>query len=185
MTLTSSTLHELGSPAPPFSLPAASGRIVSLDDFAAAPALLVVFWCNHCPYVKHIKQAFADFAREYQPKGLAVVAINANDAEAYPQDAPDRMRQDIEQFGYTFDYLIDASQEVARAYDAACTPDFFLFDENRRLAYHGQFDAARPRNDAPVTGSDLRGAADAVLGGCPAPQPQVPSIGCNIKWRAR
>jgi peroxiredoxin len=183
MTLTSSTRRELGSTAPPFSLPDADGRIVSLDDFSSAPALLVVFWCNHCPYVKHIKQAFAEFVREYQARGLAVVAINANDVEAYPQDAPDKMKQDIERFGYTFDYLLDASQDVARAYDAACTPDFFLFDRERRLAFHGQFDAARPRNAIPVTGDDLRRAVDAVLAQQPVPEPQVPSIGCNIKWR--
>src|SRR5690554_6778914 len=183
MTLTSSTMRELGSPAPAFSLPDADGRIVSLDDFASAPALLVVFWCNHCPYVRHIKAAFAQFVREYQPKGLAVVAINSNDAAAYPEDGPDKMKEDIERFGYTFDYLIDETQDVARAYDAACTPDFFLFDRSRRLAYRGQFDGARPGNDIPVTGSDLRRAGDAVLAEKPIRGPQVPSVGCNIKWR--
>ena len=183
MTLTSSTMRELGSPAPAFSLPDADGRIVSLDDFASAPALLVVFWCNHCPYVRHIKAAFAQFVREYQPKGLAVVAINSNDAAAYPEDGPDKMKEDIERFGYTFDYLIDETQDVARAYDAACTPDFFLFDRSRRLAYRGQFDGARPGNDIPVTGSDLRRAVDAVLAEKPIRGPQVPSVGCNSKWR--
>lgn len=183
MALTSSVARELGSPALPFSLLDTSGRVVSLDDFAAADGLLIVFWCNHCPFVKHIKQAFADFAREYQAKGLAVVAINSNDVAGYPQDAPEKMREDIERFGYTFDYLIDSTQNVARAYDAACTPDFFLFDRSRRLAYHGQFDAARPSTETPVTGEDLRRAADAVLAGCATPEQQTPSIGCNIKWR--
>jgi peroxiredoxin len=183
MALTTSKTRELGSPAPPFSLPDADGRLVSLDDLSSAHALLVVFWCNHCPYVMHIKQAFAAFVREYQTKGLAVVAINANDAERYPHDAPDAMKRDIEQFGYTFDYLVDSSQDVARAYGAACTPDFFLFGRDRRLAYHGQFDGARPRNTVPVTGEDLRRAVDAVLAGAPVPEEQVPSIGCSIKWR--
>lgn len=183
MVLTSSTDRELGSPAPPFRLPDPDGREVALEDFADAPALLVVFWCNHCPFVKHIKRAFADFAREYQARGLAVVAINSNDADSQPEDAPDRMKADSETFGYSFDYLVDRTQDVARAYDAACTPDFYLFDGARRLAYHGQFDASRPRNDEPVTGADLREAADAVLAGRPAPNQQTPSIGCNIKWK--
>ena len=183
MVMTSSIGHELGSPAPVFSLPDATGRIVGLDDFASSTGLLVVFWCNHCPFVKHIKQGFAQFAHEYQPKGLGVVAINANDAVTHPEDRPERMQEDIEAFGYTFDYLIDESQEIARAYDAACTPDFFLFDRDRKLAYHGQFDSSRPRNRDPVTGADLRRAADAVLAGRAIAGDQTPSIGCNIKWR--
>jgi peroxiredoxin len=181
--MTSSKSRELGMRAPRFSLPDVSGRVVSIDDFSASPVLLVVFWCNHCPFVKHIKQGFARFAREYQAKGLGVVAINSNDAVSYPEDRPERMQEDVETFGYTFDYLIDASQAVARAYDAACTPDFFLFDRERKLAYHGQFDASRPRNREPVTGADLRRAADAVLAGRSVPGEQTMSIGCNIKWR--
>lgn len=183
MVLTSSTNRELGMAAPPFALPDPDGRIVSLDDFKASNGLLVVFWSNHCPFVKHIKRAFAAFAREYQAKGLAIVAINANDVAAYPEDRPELMKADAEEFGFTFDYVLDSSQDVARAYDAACTPEFFLFNRERRLAYHGQFDASRPRNEVPVTGADLRAAADAVLAGQPVALHQTPSIGCNIKWR--
>jgi peroxiredoxin len=184
MIMTSAKGRELSMRAPKFSLPDTSGRIVSIDDFSASPALLVVFWCNHCPFVIHIKHGFAQFAREYQSKGLGIVAINANDAASHPADRPERMRDDIETFGYTFAYLIDASQDVARAYDAACTPEFFLFDRERKLAYHGQFDASRPRNREPVTGADLRRAADAVLAGRTVSGEQTMSIGCNIKWRA-
>ena len=184
MVLTSSTSCPLGTRAPAFALPDPEGRIVSLEDFAGARALLVAFWCNHCPFVKHIKLAFAEFAREYGAKGLAIVAINANDVASFPQDSPENMKKDIEQFRYTFDYVLDESQEVARAYDAACTPDFFLFDGGRKLVYHGQFDSSRPRNGLPVDGADLRRAVDAVLAGAPVPESQTPSIGCNIKWRA-
>lgn len=184
MALTSSSALELGGPAPSFRLRDPAGRVVSLEDFADSPALLVVFWCNHCPYVKHIKRAFAGFAREYQARGLAVVAINSNDTDAYPQDAPEKMKDDIREYGYTFDYLVDASQDAARAYEAACTPDFYLYDSGRSLAYHGQFDASRPRNAVPVTGEHLRAAADAVLDGRPVTGEQTASIGCNIKWRS-
>ncbi len=174
----------LGTPAPRFSLPEpATGRTVSLDDFRDAPALLVVFLCNHCPYVKHIRHALADFAREYQPRGLAVVGINSNDASQYPDDAPDKMVEEVREVGYTFPYLYDETQEVAKAYRAACTPDFFLYDRERRLVYRGQFDDSRPGNEVPVTGRDLRTAADAVLAGRPVPQDQKPSLGCNIKWK--
>lgn len=183
MVLTPSTACPLGAPAPPFELPNCDGQRVGLDDYSDARALLVVFWCNHCPFVKHIKRAFADFAREYRGKGLAIVAINANDIEAYPQDGPEQMRRDAEEFGYRFEYLLDETQDVARAYDAACTPDFFLFDAERRLVYHGQFDASRPRNHVPITGEDLRRACDAALAGKPVAPEQTPSIGCNIKWR--
>jgi peroxiredoxin len=181
--MTSSTARELGGIAPDFALPNYDGRIVALGDFATHKALLVVFWSNHCPFVKHIKAAFADFVREYQRKDLGVVAINANDIEAYPDDRPEAMAADAKRFGYTFDYLLDQTQNVARAYDAACTPDFFLFDRGRRLVYHGQFDASRPRNAEPITGADLRAAADAALAGTPVRREQTPSIGCNIKWR--
>lgn len=183
MVLTSSTKRPLGSPAAPFRLPNADGKLVGLDDYADDPALLVVFWCNHCPFVKHIKAGFAEFAREYIDRGLGIVAINANDIVASPQDGPEEMRRDTQAYGYTFEYLLDESQDVARAYDAACTPDFFLFDAERKLVYHGQFDPSRPRNDVPVTGKDLRGACDAVLAGEAVAAEQTPSIGCNIKWR--
>ncbi len=184
MVRTPSTMVPLGTPAPAFSLPEpATGRTVSLEDFRDAPALLVVFLCNHCPYVKHIRHALAGFARDYQAKGLALVGINSNDAAGYPDDAPDKMAEEVRQVGYTFPYLYDESQEVARAYRAACTPDFFLYDRERRLVYRGQFDDSRPGNGIPVTGRDLRAAADAVLAGRPAPAEQKPSLGCNIKWK--
>lgn len=184
MALTPSTMPELGEPAPDFALPGISGHTVRRDDFADAAGLLVVFWCNHCPYVKHLKPAFAERAREWQARGIAIVAINANDADDYPDDDPDRMREDAETFGYTFDYLHDESQQVARDYRAACTPDFFLYDGNRRLFYRGQYDGSRPGNDLPITGADLGHAIDALLAGNPPPAGQKPSIGCNIKWRA-
>jgi thiol-disulfide isomerase/thioredoxin len=184
MVMTSSTNRELGIIAPNFALPDYDGRIVALGDFAANKAVLIVFWSNHCPFVKHIKQAFAQFAREYQEKDLAIVAINSNDIDAYPEDRPEAMRTDAGKYGFTFDYLLDSTQNVARAYDAACTPDFFLFDRGRRLVYHGQFDSSRPRNSEPITGADLRAAADAALAGKPVRAEQTPSIGCNIKWRS-
>jgi thiol-disulfide isomerase/thioredoxin len=183
MAKTPSTMLPLGSPAPAFRLPDPAGKLVSRDDFRDAPALLVVFLCNHCPFVKHIRAGLAAFAREYAAKGLAIVGINANDAERYPDDSPAKMAEEIRSAGYVFPYLYDASQEVAKAYRAACTPDFFLFDRDRRLVYRGQFDASRPSLDVPVTGRDLRAAADAVLGGRPVPPEQLPSLGCNIKWR--
>jgi peroxiredoxin len=173
----------LGTSAPDFRLPDFDGRIHSLADLSGSPALLVVFICSHCPFVKHVREEFARFAREYQPRGLAVAAVNSNDVVAYPQDGPDAMREEARVLGYTFPYLLDASQAVARAYRAACTPDFFLFDAGRHLVYRGQFDDSRPGNDRPVTGADLRAAVDAVLAGKrPAPD-QRPSLGCNIKWK--
>jgi peroxiredoxin len=172
----------LGTAAPDFRLPDPHGLEVALEDFRDAPALLVAFLCNHCPYVQHIRRGFAAFAKEYQGKGLAVVAINANDAREYPEDAAPRMAEEIERQGYVFPYLIDASQEVAKTYRAACTPDFFLFDGGRRLVYRGQFDGSRPGNRIPVTGADLRAAADAVLAGRAPSAEQTPSLGCNIKW---
>ena len=184
MARTPSTMVPLGTAAPPFALPdTRTGATVSLDDVADADALLVAFLCNHCPFVKHVQAGFADFAREYAERGLAVVGISSNDAEAYPQDGPERMKEEAEAAGYVFPYLYDESQEVARAYGAACTPDFFLFDRERRLAYRGQMDDSRPSNGVPVTGKDLRRAADAVLGGRSPDGEQVPSIGCNIKWK--
>jgi len=183
MARTESTMLPLGTAAPDFSLPTPDGTVHGLADAADAKGVLVVFMCNHCPYVVHIKEGLADFARDYREKGLAVFAVNANDPDAYPDDAPDKMAADIERYGYVFPYLVDETQDVAKAYHAACTPDFFLFDADRRLVYRGQFDASRPGNDVPVTGEDLRRAADAVLAGRADDGPQTPSIGCNIKWR--
>ncbi|MBT8444735.1 MAG: thioredoxin family protein [Gammaproteobacteria bacterium] len=183
MALTPSTMHELGTSAPAFALPATDGRIVRLDDFDATPALLVAFICNHCPYVKHIRDGFVAFAREYQARGLAVVAISSNDASTHPDDSPEMMKVEADQYGFTFPYLYDETQEVAKAYRAACTPDFFLYDNTKGLVYRGQFDGSRPGNGVPVTGASLRDATDAVLSGAPVATDQFPSIGCNIKWR--
>ncbi len=183
MTATPSTMLPLGTKAPDFRLPDTKGREVSLEDFSDAPALLVAFFCNHCPYVKHIQREFVAFAQEYMPKGLAVVVISSNDVDVYPQDAPDKMREEAERFGYPFPYLYDETQDVAKAYQAACTPDFFLFDSERRLVYRGQFDDSRPGSGEPVTGRDLRAAVDALLEGRPLPEDQKPSMGCNIKWK--
>lgn len=184
MVRTPSTMLPLGTLAPAFTLEEPStGRAVALSDFEGTPALLVVFLSNHCPYVKHIADALADFAEDYQPRGLAMVGINANDVEAYPDDSPERMKDEVALRGYTFPYLFDPTQEVAKAYRAACTPDLFLFDADRRLVYRGQFDASRPGNGEPVTGRDLRRATEAVLAGEVVPGDQVPSLGCNIKWR--
>jgi peroxiredoxin len=174
---------ELGTRAPDFSLPDPSGNTHSLADFSEAPALLVVFMCNHCPYVKHLADSLAEFAQEFQPKGLSVVGINANDFDSHPDDRPDEMAVEIETRGYTFPYLYDEGQAVAKAYRAACTPDFFLFDAARTLVYRGQYDESRPGNDLPVTGSDLRAAVDALLAGRPVPPDQKASLGCNIKWK--
>ena len=173
----------LGTVAPAFSLPDFDGRMHSLEDYAAQPALLVAFICSHCPFVRHLREEFAAFAREYAPRGLAVVAINSNDVVAYPQDGPDAMRAEAAELGYGFPYLLDESQAVAKAYQAACTPDFFLFDATRRLVYRGQFDDSRPGTERPVTGADLRAAVDALLAGRPPVAAQRPSLGCNIKWR--
>jgi peroxiredoxin len=183
MARTPSTMLELGTAAPHFALPDTSGAVVSLDDFDAASALLVMFICNHCPFVKHVRAELAALGREYTARGAGIVAISSNDAEAYPADAPERMQEEKLEAGYVFPYLYDESQEVAAAYRAACTPDFFVFDAERRLVYRGQLDESRPGNGVPVTGRDLREALDAVLAGRPVPQEQRPSLGCNIKWR--
>ncbi len=183
MAKTPSTMLELGTPAPGFSLPDTEGNTVSLQDFADAPALLVVFMCNHCPFVIHIREALAAFGRELRDQGVAMVGINANDALGYPDDAPDKMKQEQVAHGYVFPYLYDESQEVAKAYRAACTPDFFLFDGERRLVYRGQFDDSRPGSGVPVTGEDLRAAVRRLLAGDAQPADQKPSLGCNIKWR--
>ena len=173
----------LGTAAPDFHLPDTQGKIVSPADFKNARALLVVFMCNHCPYVKLIRQGLAQLGRDYLPKGVAVVGINANDAANYPADSPAQMKTEVKSAGYTFPYLHDETQAVAKAYRAACTPDIFLFDGGQKLVYRGQFDDARPGNGVPVTGRNLRAALDAVLGGKPVPKDQKPSIGCNIKWK--
>lgn len=184
MAATSSTMQlSLGVESPDFSLPDPSGRVYSLSDFADAKALVVVFMCNHCPYVKHIATVLAQLARDYQRRGVAFVGINSNDFESYPDDAPDKMAEEIHQRGYTFPYLIDELQEVAKTYRAACTPDFYVFDGDRRLVYRGQMDDSRPGSDSPVTGKDLIAALDAILTNRPVASHQRPSMGCNIKWR--
>ncbi len=183
MVAVNSTMLPLGSRAPVFRLPDTGGKLVSLADSKGAPALLVVFMCNHCPYVKHIRAGLAQLARDYQPRGLAMVGINANDAVRYPADSPEKMAEEAKAAGYPFPYLYDETQAVARAYRAACTPDFYLFDRDQRLVYRGQFDDSRPGNNLPVTGKDLRAALEAVLAGQPASPNQKPSIGCNIKWK--
>jgi peroxiredoxin len=175
----------LGTPAPQFALrDTVTGRTVPLADFAASPALLVAFLCNHCPFVKHILDEFVAFARDFGPRGVAVVAISANDVAGYPADSPAEMARIAALKGFTFPYLYDESQEVAKAYRAVCTPDFFLFDRDRRLAYRGQFDGSRPGNNIPVTGADVRAACEALLRGRPIPAEQAPSVGCSIKWKA-
>jgi len=181
MVLTPSTMVELGTRAPDFRLPATDGRAVARDDFAGRP-LLVAFLCNHCPYVKHIADVLADVARRIQDRGVGVVGINSNDAGAYPDDSPEAMREEARRRGYTFPYLFDATQEVARAYHAACTPDFFLHDADHRLVYRGRFDASRPGNDVPASGEELLEAVERMLRG-EAVGDQRPSMGCNIKWR--
>ena len=183
MALTPSTMLPLGTTAPDFHLPDTTGKTISLADFWDKPALLVVFMCNHCPYVKHIRAGLAQLARDYLPRGVAMVGINANDAKNYPDDSPARMAEEVKSAGYSFPYLYDETQAVAKAYRAACTPDIFLFDRGRKLVYRGQFDDSRPGNGVPVTGKDLRAALDAVLAGKPTSTFQAPSIGCNIKWK--
>ena len=184
MVKTASTMLPLGTKAPNFSLVNVDGRTVSLADFDAAPALVVIFMCNHCPFVKHIAPALARFALDYQARGVAVVGINSNDVSKHPEDSPEQMIHEAEERGYSFPYLFDEDQAVAKAYRAACTPDFFLFDRQQRLVYRGQFDASRPNSGIPVTGQDLRAAIDDVLAGRTVAEPQRASIGCNIKWRA-
>ena len=174
---------EIGTPAPEFSLPDSEGRSRSLSDLAGEDATLVAFICNHCPFVVHIAQGFADFAQEYQAKGLGIVAINSNDADRYPADSPELMTQFAEKYSFSFPYLFDASQDVAKSYKAVCTPDFFLYDADLKLAYAGQFDASRPGRSEPVTGDSMRAAVDAVLAGEPVSSPQIPSSGCSLKWK--
>lgn len=184
MSAVNSTMLELGTKAPDFSLlDVISGENYTLDEFKGNKAMLVIFICNHCPYVKLSKEAFVDYATDYMPKGVGVVAISSNDIENYPDDRPELMKEDAEKYGYPFPYLYDETQETAKAYKAACTPDLFLFDEKMELAYRGQFDEARPGNDIDPTGADLREATDRILAGESVPEDQTPSIGCNIKWK--
>lgn len=173
----------LGTKAPAFSLPDFDDKQYSIHDFADASALVVVFFCNHCPYVKLLKAHFAEFARKYMEKGVAVVAINSNNTVQYPDDAPEKMAEDAKAFNYPFPYLFDEKQEVAKAFQAACTPDFYLFDGERKLVYRGQYDDARPGNDVEPNGKDLAAAIDAVLAGEPVAEDQKPATGCNIKWK--
>jgi peroxiredoxin len=173
----------LGTPAPGFSLPDTNGDTVSLSDFSGSPATVVAFICNHCPYVLHVADQLATLGKDYQAKGVGVVAISSNDVENYPDDSPENMKAELRRAGYTFPYLYDGSQSVAQAYRAACTPDFFLFDGQHRLVYRGQLDGSRPGSEIPVTGEDLRAALDAVLAGQPVSANQQPSLGCNIKWK--
>jgi len=185
MAATASTMLKLGTKAPDFALPepAKGNTIVSLDDFAGSRAYLVMFICNHCPYVIHVADELAKLAMAYQAKGVAVIGICANNVETHPDDSPQKMIEEVKARRYTFPYLYDQTQEVAKAYCAACTPDFFVFDADRRLAYRGQLDDARPGNKKPVTGRDLRAALNAVISGEPVAEKQLPSMGCNIKWK--
>ncbi len=182
MVRTLSTMLPLGTPAADFSLPDTDGKTVSLADFKGKRGLLVVFMCNHCPYVKHVASELKSIADEYLPQGIAVVGISSNDVVAHPADSPEKMREEKQLRGYAFAYLFDGSQAVAKAYRAACTPDFFLFDQNHELVYRGQMDDSRPKSDKPVTGADLRAALDGLLLGKPPLEKQTPSLGCNIKW---
>ena len=185
MVLTPSTMLPLATRLPSFALPDYNGKVVSTEDFRDAPALLIAFICRHCPFVTHIRTGFADFAREYQARGLAIIAVNSNDIEAFPEDGPDGMRQEAAGAGYVFPYLFDETQAVAKQFRAACTPDLYLFDRDRMLVYRGRFDESRPRTlpPMPVTGRDIRAASDAVLAGAPVALEQKGSVGCNIKWK--
>ena len=183
MVMVESTMLPLGTTAPDFALPdVVTGQTVTLESFAGAPALLVMFICRHCPFVKHVEQEIARIGQDYGTKGLSIVAISANSLETHPQDGPEHLKTQALDLGFTFPYCFDESQAVAQRYTAACTPDFFVFDGNQKLVYRGQLDDSRPGNDVPVTGKDLRAALDAVLAGQPVPAEQKPSIGCNIKW---
>ena len=184
MALTPSTMLELGTPLPSFDLvDAVSGRRCTPQDFDQAKALVVMFLCNHCPFVVHVQPEITRLLRDYRPRGVAFVGINSNDVDAYPQDAPEHMRGLVRAKGWDMPFLHDETQEVAKAFRAACTPDVYVFDQARRLFYRGRIDASRPESEVPLTGADLRGALDALLEGRPAPAEQSPSVGCNIKWK--
>lgn len=184
MAQTLSNMLPLGTRAPSFALPdAISGNMMSLAELKSEHATVIMFICNHCPYVKHVRRELARLANDYEPRGVAFIAISSNDIVAYPADAPEHMKTFAREAGFTFPYLFDESQKVARAYQAACTPDFYIFDRELRCAYRGQLDDSRPKNDVPVTGKDLRAALDHVLASKPVGAEQWPSIGCNIKWK--
>jgi peroxiredoxin len=183
MVQTASQMLELGTQAPRFELPDFDGTKHALGDPSSRKATLVMFICNHCPYVKHMREQLAALGTEYGERGVAIFAINSNDYESYPDDSPARMKDEAQTYGYPFPYLVDADQSVAKSYRAACTPDFFLFDGQGKLAYRGQLDSSRPSNDDPVDGKDLRAAMDALLQGKQPSEDQTPSIGCNIKWK--
>lgn len=183
MVMTPSQMLPLGSRAPEFELPDPRGKMISLDHFGQVNAYLVVFMCNHCPFVVHIRGELANIGREYIPRGVAMFGINSNDISKYPEDNPENMVREAKKQGYVFPYLFDEDQSIAKAYYAACTPDFFLFDRQKKLVYRGQLDDSRPSNGVPVTGKDLRAALDAVLSDDKVPEVQKPSIGCNIKWK--
>lgn len=186
MALTESTMLQLGTTAPDFALPdVVTGKTVRRDDFRGQKALLVLFICTHCPYVKHIEKALAKLGADYADKPVGIVAISSNDAVTYPDDSPAGLKKQAKTLGFRFPYLYDESQDVARAYKAACTPDIYVFDAEFKLVYRGQFDRSRPGNGIPVTGEDLRAAIDAALTGKPPLDEQLPSIGCNIKWKAK
>ena len=184
MVRTASTMLPLGTKAPDFSLPDYDGNRVSLADFRDKRGLLVIFMCNHCPYVQHVAPELARLADEYAGKGIATVGISSNDVGSHPDDSPEKMKEEAARQGYHFAYLYDETQEAAKAYHAACTPDFFLFDAEQKLVYRGQLDETRPKQDSAPHGRDLRSALDALLAGEPIPDPQRPSVGCNIKWKA-
>ncbi|MBA4493961.1 thioredoxin family protein [Paenactinomyces guangxiensis] len=184
MALTESVMFPLGKKAPSFALPdVISGKEVALDDVKSDVATVIMFICNHCPYVKHVRSQLVELARDYQPKGVSIVAINSNDVEKYPDDSPEKMKEIAAEFGYPFPYLFDETQEVAKAYQAACTPDFYIFNRDLECVYRGQLDDSRPGNDIPVTGESIRSALDSLLRNEPVTVTQKPSIGCNIKWK--
>ncbi len=184
MVRVASTMLPLGTEAPNFSLPDTQGKTVSRDDFRGKRGLLVIFMCNHCPYVKHVAPELARLADEYQAQDIGVVGISSNDIESHPEDSPEMMKLEAATQGYRFPYLYDASQSVARSYSAACTPDFYLFDADFKLVYRGQLDDTRPKQGVAPNGADLRAALDALLAGKPIPEPHKPSVGCNIKWKS-
>jgi len=184
MAATPSNMMPLGTIAPDFTLlNPVTGEMATLQDLKAEVATVIMFVCNHCPYVKHIQSELVKMAKEYQPKGIGFIAISSNDVENYPNDSPDKMKEEAENAGYTFPYLYDETQDVAKAYLAACTPDFYAFDKDLKCVYRGRLDGATPKNNVAVTGTELRGALDAILAGQPVNQEQIPSIGCNIKWK--
>lgn len=184
MSLTPSNMLALGTTAPAFKLPdTVSGKTFSLDELKSDKATVIMFICNHCPYVKHVNAGLVKLANDYLAKGVKFIAISSNDVESHPEDSPERMKQVAAQLGYPFPYLFDETQEVAKQYDAACTPDFYIFDKHLKLAYRGQLDDSRPSNKVPLSGKDIRAALDAILAGQPVSPHQRPSIGCNIKWK--